>query len=107
MIRVWIAYEPLVFHDALVAVISQLEGVEIVDDPSGGVDVGIFRLGGTSELQDFFRNAPFPDAKLVAFSPNGEKGFIRYPREKVWTGVQPFSIPQLLLEITQLVFPEK
>ncbi len=99
MTRVWIAYEPRVFREALVAAIQQQAGIEIVEDAKEGVDIGVFRLGITGELQDFFRHAPFPEAKLVVLSPKGDKAFIRYPGERSWTTIQPFSMPQLLLEI--------
>lgn len=99
MKRVWIAYEPKVFREALIEVISKIESIEIVEEPSDTVDIGIFRLPGTGLLQDFFHSAPMPQAKLVVFSPRGDKAFIRYPHEKNWTSIEPFSIPQLISEI--------
>ena len=101
MTRVWIAYEPRVFREALIAAVSQLEAVEIVEDVSAGVDIGIFRLAQTGLLQNFFLSAPLPEARLVVFSSRGDRAFIRQPRAKNWTTVQPFSMPQLLAEITR------
>ena len=101
MKRIWIAYEPRVFREALVAVISQLEGVEIVEDLSAGVDVGIFRLASTGLLQNFFHRTPQLETKMVVFSARGDRAFIRYPCEKNWTTVQPFGMPELLAEITR------
>ena len=101
MKRVWIAYEPRVFREVLMAVIGQLESVEIVEDISAGIDIGIFRLAETGLLQNFFLSAPLPEAKLVVFSSRGDRAFIRNPHETNWTTVQPFSMPELLAEITR------
>jgi hypothetical protein len=101
MTKVWIAYEPRIFREALVAVIRQLQFIEIVEDISKGVDIGIFRLAETGMLQDFFRDAPLPDAKMIVFSAHGDRGYIRYPREKEWKTRQPFGMPELLVEITR------
>jgi len=99
MIRVWIAYEPQVFREALIKVIGKIDTVEIVDDTSAGVDVGVFRLAATGELQAFFHRNALPRAKLIVLSPRGERAFIRLPGAKTWSEVSPFSMDQLLGEI--------
>jgi hypothetical protein len=99
MIRIWIAYEPQVFREALIKVISTIESFEIVEDTSSGVDVGVFRLSDTGELQDFFHRNALPGAKLIVLSPRGERAFIRLPWSKTWSEVKPFSMNQLLSEI--------
>jgi hypothetical protein len=97
--NVWIAYDPLVFREALIRLLSQLDYVEVVDNPSVGVDVGIFRLADTGQLQDFFQHKSLPDAKLIVFSAKGNQAFIRLPGEKNWKSVKPFGMPQLITEI--------
>lgn len=97
--RVWIAYEPLVFRDALVKVLGQLETVEVVENASDAVDVGVFRLAETGMLQDFFRHMPLPQAKLIVFSAHGERAFIRQPGAAAWKEVEPFGMPQLVAEV--------
>ena len=99
MLRVWIAYEPLVFRETLIQLLRQVEWVTIVEDASQGVDLGIFRLAETGLLQDFFRHAALPEAKLIVMSPRGDRGFIRQAGEKTWREVRPFGTPQLLHEI--------
>ncbi len=99
MIRVWIAYEPQVFQEALIKVLGKIESVETVEDTSAGVDVGVFRLSDTGELQDFFRRNALPGAKLIVLSPRGERAFIRLQGGKTWSEVKPFSMNQLLSEI--------
>ncbi len=97
--RVWIAYEPLVFREALVKVLGQFDTVEIVDNASNGVEVGIFRLAETGLLQDFFHHMPLPQAKLIVFSAHGDRAFVRQPGVTSWKEVQPFGMPQLVAEV--------
>ncbi len=97
--RVWIAYEPLVFRDALMKVLGQLETVEVVENASDAVDVGVFRLAETGMLQDFFHHMPLPQAKLIVFSAHGDRAFIRQPGAASWKEVQPFGMPQLVAEV--------
>ena len=97
--RVWIAYEPLVFREALVKVLGQLDTVEIIEDAGNGVDVGVFRLAETGMLQDFFRHLPLPQAKLIVFSAHGDRAFIRQPGGTSWREKQPFGMPQLMAEV--------
>lgn len=99
MICVWIAYEPLVFREALIHLLSKLECVEVVENASEKVDVGIFRLADTGQLQDFFLHKSLPQAKLVVFSPRGDQAFIRLPQETSWKMVRPFGMSQLVAEI--------
>jgi hypothetical protein len=99
MMRVWIAYEPQVFREALITVISQMEMVDIIEDATSGVDVGIFRLGATGQLQSYFRFKPLPNSKMIVFAPQGNRAYIRLPHEMRWTEVEPFGVPQLLAEI--------
>jgi hypothetical protein len=101
MIRVWIAFEPQVFREALIKVLSTINTVEIVEDATLGVDVGVFRLSATGELQDFFLRNALPRTKLIVLSPHGERAFIRLPCSKTWSEVKPFSMNQLLVEITK------
>jgi hypothetical protein len=99
MICVWIAYDPQVFREALVHVLSKLDNVEVVENASEKVDVGIFRLADTGQLQDFFLHKSLPHAKLIVFSPRGDKAFIRLPGETIWIKVRPFGMSQLVSEI--------
>jgi hypothetical protein len=99
MTRVWIAYEPRVLAEAIVRVVQQIEGVELVENASQGVDVAIFRLAETGQLQDFFRRPPMLLAKMIVFSPRGDKAFIRQPWDTSWKEVTPFGLPQLIAEV--------
>ncbi len=97
--RVWIAYDPLVFKEALIQVFRHLDAIEMVDTPADNVDVGVFRLASTGLLQDFFQQRPMPNTKLVVFSPTGDRGYIRLPGEKRWRDVRPFGVHQLIAEV--------
>jgi hypothetical protein len=54
MTRVWIAYEPRVLGEALKGIIGQMEGVDLVENAASGMDMAVFRLAETGQLQDFF-----------------------------------------------------
>jgi hypothetical protein len=99
MICVWIAYDPQVFREALIHLLRKLESVEVVENPSEKVDVGIFRLADTGKLQDFFLHKTLPQAKMIVFSPRGDQAYIRLPGETNWQKVRPFGMSQLIGEI--------
>jgi hypothetical protein len=99
MICVWIAYDPQVFREALVHFLRNLDSVEVVDNASEKIDVGIFRLSDTGELQDFFLHKSLPQAKLIVFSPRGDQAFIRLPGESNWRKIRPFGMAELVNEI--------
>jgi hypothetical protein len=97
--RVWIAYDPYLFREALTTILAQIDSVEIIDTPTDEVDIGIFRLAETGQLQDFFRHRSLPEAKMIVFSPHGDHAFIRLPGETNWKESRPFGIDQLKAEI--------
>jgi hypothetical protein len=99
MICVWIAYDPRVFREALVHFLSKLDNVEVVENASEKVDVGIFRLADTGQLQDFFLHKSLPQAKMIVFSPRGDQAYIRLPGETIWKKVSPFGMSQLVGQI--------
>jgi len=99
MTCVWIAYEPLVFREALIHLLDSLDCIEVVENASEKVDVGIFRLADTGQLQDFFLHKSLPQAKMIVFSPRGDQAYIRLPEETSWKKVCPFGMSRLLAEI--------
>jgi hypothetical protein len=108
--RVLILYEPRLYSDLINELIDQLgllDIVEVMDGKSGKnsvatqnqADVVILPLDGSGEpkinlLPDFM-----PDAKLVAFSPDGTRGLRRMPGELDWVEIRPFGLSQLIVEI--------
>lgn len=99
MTRVWVAYDPQVFREALIHSLAKLEGVEVVEDAGEGIDIGIFRLAATGQLQNYFLYNSLPTAKLIVFSPHGDKAYIRLPGTTHWDEVSPFGLNQLAAEI--------
>ena len=99
MTCIWIAYDPQVFREALIHLFSKLDSVEVVENASEKVDVGIFRLAETGQLQDFFLHKSLPLAKMIVFSPRGDQAFIRLAGETCWKTVRPFGMSQLIGEI--------
>ena len=101
MLRVWMACRPFVLADALTALLKQQGSVEVLTElePGERVDVAVFRLAATGELQDFFRGRPLHGTRLVVFSPSGEKAFIRERFARDWRVLQPFGLETLLKEV--------
>ena len=97
--QVWIAYAPHIFREALTSSLSHIDEVEIVENHSDNVDIAIFRLAETGQLQDFFRHKSLPNAKMIVFSPRGDHAFIRLPGQSSWNDVRPFGMDQLVAEI--------
>jgi len=110
--RVLILYEPRLYSDLINELIDQLgllDIVEVTDSKDLGesndshnkddIDVVILPLDESGEpkvslLPDFM-----PDAKLVAFSPDGTRGLRRMPGELEWAELRPFGLSQLIVEI--------
>ena len=110
--RVLILYEPRLYSDLINELIDQLGLLDIVEvtdskdleDSHGtqynnNIDVVILPLDDLGEpkvslLPDFM-----PDAKLVAFSPDGTRGLRRMPGEIEWVEMRPFGLSQLIVEI--------
>lgn len=110
--RVLILYEPRLYSDLINELIEQLgllDIVEIAENHSASksndshnqddIDVVILPLDGngrpkTSLLPDYV-----PDAKLVAFSPDGSLGMRRMPGQGDWVEMRPFGLSQLIVEI--------
>jgi len=97
--RVWVAYDPYLFREALTSLLSQIDQVEIVENHSEDIDIAIFRLAETGQLQDFFLHKSLPKVKMVVFSPRGDRGFIRLPGETGWKDFSPFGMDHLVAEI--------
>ena len=97
--RVWVAYDPYLFQEALTSILGKLGSVEFLDSPSDEVDIGIFRLAETGQLQDFFQHGSLLGAKMIVFSPHGDQAYIRLPGETGWKGSSPFGMEELVAEI--------
>lgn len=110
--RVLILYEPRLYSDLINDLIVQLGLIDIVEitdvkSPSseddsgldGDVDVVILPLDGNGEPKVSLLPEQLPDAKLVAFSPDGTLGMRRMPGENDWIEVRPFGLSQLIVEV--------
>jgi hypothetical protein len=63
------------------------------------IDVVILPLDGDGEPKTSLLPDYVPDAKLVAFSPDGTLGLRRMPGEEEWIELRPFGLSQLIVEI--------
>ena len=110
--RVLILYEPRLYSDLINELIEQLGLLDIVEvsdnrcgceasDPEfqDDVDVVILPLDGDGEPKMSLLPEYIPQAKLVAFSPDGSLGFRRMPGEENWVEMRPFGLSQLIVEI--------
>jgi hypothetical protein len=107
--RVLILYEPRLYSDLINELIEQLgllDIVEITDNTSlcdsnepDEVDVVILPLDGDGEPKTSLLPEFMPEAKLVAFSPDGSLGLRRMPGEEKWVEMRPFGLSQLIVEI--------
>ncbi len=110
--RVLILYEPRLYSDLINELIGQLgllDIVEITDNnyPSKSndsqkrddIDVVILPMDGEGEPKTSLLPDYVPNAKLVAFSPDGTLGMRRMPGEEEWIELRPFGLSQLIVEI--------
>jgi hypothetical protein len=99
MTCVWIAFEPQVFREALIQSLGMIGYIEVVESASDRVEIGIFRLSDTGELQDFFLHKSLPLAKMIVFSPKGDQAYVRLPGGTNWKVIRPFGMSQLIGEV--------
>lgn len=110
--RVLILYEPRLYSDLINELIDQLGLLDIVevtdsndlDAENGGhnnddIDVVILPLDDSGDPKVSLLPEFMPDAKLVAFSPDGSRGLRRMPGEHDWIELRPFGLSQLIVEI--------
>lgn len=110
--RVLILYEPRLYSDLINELIDQLGLLDIVEvtdskdlDEANGtqykddIDVVILPLDESGEPKVSLLPGFMPEAKLVAFSPDGTRGLRRMPGELEWAELRPFGLSQLIVEI--------
>jgi hypothetical protein len=110
--RVLILYEPRLYSDLINELIDQLGLLDIVevtdskdlDEAKGSqykddIDVVILPLDESGEPKVSLLPGFMPNAKLVAFSPDGTRGLRRMPGELEWVELRPFGLSQLIVEI--------
>jgi hypothetical protein len=91
----------------LIEQLGLIDIVEIKDSKSipdssqenGDVDVVILPLDHEGDPKLSLLPDRMPEAKLVAFSPDGSRGLRRLPGESDWVELRPFGLSQLIVEI--------
>ena len=99
MSRVWITYEPLVYGDAIARFLQGMPSIEIVSQPSADVDVVVLALDEADWPNTDLLVKAAPEAKLVALSPRGDRGFVRVPGKTDWEEIRPFGLALLSVEV--------
>ena len=111
--HVWIHYQPHLYQELFIEVLNSLERICVMELPvgwgagngdggPGGIraDVIILSLNedGMPDLP-LLANPP-PEAKLLAFSPQGDLGWRRLPGEACWEQLSPFQLEHLIVELS-------
>jgi hypothetical protein len=108
--RVWILYEPAIYADLFQCLFERLGLVKVIrrantngesfESPDlEGVDVIVLPLSEAGEPRTEMLERPFPDAKILAFSPDGARGLRRLPGETRWEELRPFGLSDLMFEV--------
>lgn len=110
--RVWIQYHPRLYLELFTRVLKSLEPVEVVGySPSSSrhrlfegidpnqIDVILIPLNDQGYPEVETLPGLFPEAKLIAFSPKGDRGLRRLPGRTDWEEVQPFGLVHLVREV--------
>jgi hypothetical protein len=109
--RVWIRYEPQLYCDLFKSILQLEDCIEIVDvsekvSPceeaidTTFIDVIIISLDDKDQPMLGLLPRPTPNAKLIAFSPRGDRGFRRYPGQDQWEEVSPYGLSNLMAEFS-------
>ena len=99
MICVQIVYGPNLYAEVLARVLEQTGAIEIVGAPSAKVDVIVFPLDDEGRPRIDLLPQPLPNAKLIAFSAQGDRGLMRLPDADEWVEARPFGLDQLVREV--------
>jgi hypothetical protein len=111
-VRVLILYEPMIFADLFrciferLAMVDVLQAADLGDSPTietlvqqGRIDVVILPLDHRGQPRIEILPDLLSGAKLLALSPNGEKGLRRLPWENSWQELSPFGLADLMFEV--------
>lgn len=102
--RVWIHYHPNLYSEIFRELFQSTSLVEVVEQPPPegeprAVDVIVLSLEGHEQLTREAYSRVWPQAKFLAFSPDGDYGLKRLPGEERWEEVRPFGLAQLMDEV--------
>lgn len=108
--RVWILYEPAIYADLFQCLFERLGLVEVIrpvkiegepfkSPDLEGVNVIVLPLNEAGQPRTEMLDRPFPEAKILAFSPDGARGLRRLPGQTHWEEVRPFGLSDLMFEV--------
>lgn len=115
--RLWILYKPRLYRELFKRLFQSVTTLEIIEGTTTislfsrgkagtgrGMDIILLPLNESGDPDMEMLPAPPPYAKLIAFSPTGERGLRRLPGETEWEEVRPYGLGQLLLELGTAAF---
>lgn len=109
--RVWILYKPTIYADLFQFLFESIDAVEVIRSvnidienrclENSGVDIILLPLDedGRPSCEEIEQR--YPDAKVLAFAPDGERGLRRKPGKKTWDLLCPFGLSDLMFEVMQ------
>ncbi|HJS19822.1 MAG TPA: hypothetical protein VJ785_13830 [Anaerolineales bacterium] len=110
--RVWILFEPRIYSDLITRYFQSFKWVEVVIaetyvKPSvenlqtieDAIDVIILPLTDPGTPAIHLLPADFQNSKIIAFSPSGDCGLLRFPGDVIWRRIVPFGLKQLVAEV--------
>jgi hypothetical protein len=110
--RVWILYKPTIYADLFQFLFESIGTVEVIrpantdfDEQSpttsdaNGKDIILIPLREDGCINSDNLEKQFPDAKVLAISPSGERGIRREPGKNSWEVLSPFGLSDLIFEV--------
>jgi hypothetical protein len=107
--HVCILYKPQLYIDLFALVLQSQDSVKIVnindENPYNGsgrrgqVNVVLLPVDYSGQPELALLPFPIPNAKILAFSPQGDLGLRRMPGEDNWIEIRPFGLDQLVQEV--------
>lgn len=110
--RVWILFKPKLYRDVFARLFKSFAFIEVIEgslanygteigcEESDPIDIIVLSLNDEGEPDLALLPRAVPEAKLLALSPTGELGMRRLPGESQWEEVRPYSLHQLLHEVS-------
>jgi phage terminase large subunit-like protein len=107
-LRIWISYKPKMYAEIFKEVIQATGQAEVVvglpvESGAAGAqqgqeyeDVLILSLDGLDLPELNLTPERSKAVKVIAFSPNGERGLMRMPGKSSWEEIRPFSVKLLI-----------
>ena len=106
--HVCILYKPQIYLDLFALVLGSNSSIKIVDlndenpfngrGTRGNVNIVLLPIDPEGQPELALLPFPIPNATILAFSPQGDRGLRRMPGDDHWIEIRPFGLDQLVRE---------